>query len=534
MILDATKNFAKVTVSTGYSSGDISIVLATGQGAKLPQPLTDGPFNLVWWDSTTYGDPSDDPNVEIVRVTARTADTLAVIRGQEGTSASNKNTSAHTYQMILAPTAKMFTDIQSALAGAGAISSVSNTDGTLTINPTTGAVVASLALGHANTWTGAQTFGDALLVATAPKITTGIKDANGNIIIGFTATGSAVDYLNVANAATANPSTVTLSALGASTNIGLRLQPKGSGYVSFGSGDYLRITADGGANGTIIHANTSTSTEVAMEGYGWNFRSSGGANYLSITEQYAYLIGGSGMLALSSTSPFGWTSSTTARNALDLILTRKGAGNLLLGGPDAAAPVAQTLSVQSVVAGTSNTAGAIYNIVGSLSTGTGVPGRVSIQTSPLSATSATTQNSAVDRFIFGATKVLANNTVTPIANATVASNMVAGGLIRYQVEVFNGTDLQIETGQFIYQVINKGGVFSANTITSAGATGVDVTSNWPVNAVTSGSLVCTWTITAANPAVISLNANSSLTPSTGYPRLTYTIENLAQQAVAVQ
>lgn len=40
----------------------------------------------------------------------------------------------------------------------GAISSVSNSDGTLTISPTTGAVVASLALAHANTWTGLQTF----------------------------------------------------------------------------------------------------------------------------------------------------------------------------------------------------------------------------------------------------------------------------------------------------------------------------------------------------------------------------------------
>jgi hypothetical protein len=38
------------------------------------------------------------------------------------------------------------------------VASVSNTDGTLTITPTTGAVVGSLALGHANTWTGQQTF----------------------------------------------------------------------------------------------------------------------------------------------------------------------------------------------------------------------------------------------------------------------------------------------------------------------------------------------------------------------------------------
>lgn len=43
-------------------------------------------------------------------------------------------------------------------AASSPVSSVSNSDGTLTISPTTGAVVASLALGHANTWTGAQSF----------------------------------------------------------------------------------------------------------------------------------------------------------------------------------------------------------------------------------------------------------------------------------------------------------------------------------------------------------------------------------------
>lgn len=46
------------------------------------------------------------------------------------------------------------------ISGGGAVSSVSNSDGTLTISPTTGSVVASLALGHANTWTGGQIFGN--------------------------------------------------------------------------------------------------------------------------------------------------------------------------------------------------------------------------------------------------------------------------------------------------------------------------------------------------------------------------------------
>lgn len=39
-----------------------------------------------------------------------------------------------------------------------AVTSVTNSDGTLTISPTTGTVVASLALGHTNTWTGIQSF----------------------------------------------------------------------------------------------------------------------------------------------------------------------------------------------------------------------------------------------------------------------------------------------------------------------------------------------------------------------------------------
>lgn len=43
-------------------------------------------------------------------------------------------------------------------SGAAAVSSVSNSDSTLTVSPTTGAVVASLNLGNANTWTAAQSF----------------------------------------------------------------------------------------------------------------------------------------------------------------------------------------------------------------------------------------------------------------------------------------------------------------------------------------------------------------------------------------
>lgn len=109
--LDAVKNFAKVIVSTGYAAGVTSIALTSGHGAKLPDPSTDGEFNLVWWNFTDYADPADDPNVEIIRCTTRSTDTLTVTRAQESTSDSNKNTSNKTYKMILAVTAKMISDI---------------------------------------------------------------------------------------------------------------------------------------------------------------------------------------------------------------------------------------------------------------------------------------------------------------------------------------------------------------------------------------------------------------------------------------
>jgi hypothetical protein len=62
-------------------------------------------------------------------------------------------------------------------AGAGTVTSVSNYDGTLTISPTTGNVVASLNLANPNTWTALQTFNDDVVV---DSYLWGQGDAYGN------------------------------------------------------------------------------------------------------------------------------------------------------------------------------------------------------------------------------------------------------------------------------------------------------------------------------------------------------------------
>lgn len=70
------------------------------------------------------------------------------------------------------------------------------------------------------------------------------------------------------------------------------------------------------------------------------------------------------------------------------------APTLQLGAADVAAPIAQTLAVQSVVTGTTNTAGANLTIKGSKGTGTGVGGSILLQVAPAGSTG-TAQNSLV-------------------------------------------------------------------------------------------------------------------------------------------
>ena len=77
------------------------------------------------------------------------------------------------------------------------------------------------------TTTGTQTLTNKTL--TSPKIGTSILDTNGNELFLLTATGSAVNELTYANAATGNAPSFTAS--GGDSNISINLVPKGTGEV---------------------------------------------------------------------------------------------------------------------------------------------------------------------------------------------------------------------------------------------------------------------------------------------------------------
>ena len=64
---------------------------------------------------------------------------------------------------------------------------------------------------------------------TSPKIVTNLQDTNGNVLVGITATASAVNYLTITNAASG--SSPTLGADGSGSTLDVNVVPKGGGIL---------------------------------------------------------------------------------------------------------------------------------------------------------------------------------------------------------------------------------------------------------------------------------------------------------------
>jgi hypothetical protein len=94
---------------------------------------------------------------------------------------------------------------------------------------------------------------------TAPKIADAgfIADANGNEQIIFQTTGSAVNELEVTNAATGNP-----PILGASgeSNVDVHIKPKGTGEVRIGTGAAAATLTSSGAHDLVLDTNSGTNS----------------------------------------------------------------------------------------------------------------------------------------------------------------------------------------------------------------------------------------------------------------------------------
>jgi hypothetical protein len=440
------------------------------------------------------------------------------------------------------------------------------TDSTTMTFPTTSATIARTDAGQ--TFTGNQivttsvttgTGATAGLQVTANSLTigNGLEVSSSSVTTGNVVSIAATGTAAASNTKTAlNVSTSGANGTSAQTTYGAQFSNTSTGTTSNNIG--AAFTASGGATTNwaaqiatgnfLIGPNSSSGVAILNDSSGslkivapnlttrWYPMYSSDirvAGQNSGANEEIYISGSNSYIAIYSASPttilpqIRFTATANAENGHDLYLSRLGAANLMLGKVASATPVANILTVgESSRGGTdSNVAGAIGTIQSGLGTGNAVPARLHLQTPAISPTSGTAAESYVDRFIAGASKVLTNNTTTTLVNVTAASDTAPSGIIDYSVEVIDASHaVQVEEGQVAYHVTNSNGSFANNTTVKA------------VNqqAATSGTLTVTFTITAANPALLQINANSSLTPSTGYPRVTFTHRNLGQQAVAVQ
>jgi hypothetical protein len=105
------------------------------------------------------------------------------------------------------------------------------------------------------------TFGSTNLRATSPRITTDVRDSNGNAILTFNAVGTAVNNIQLANAAAGGVPTFT--AIGTDTNINININPKGTGVIMTTG----NVTLSNNAPAiTLIDANDSKQARLLLSG----------------------------------------------------------------------------------------------------------------------------------------------------------------------------------------------------------------------------------------------------------------------------
>ena len=208
---------------------------------------------------------------------------------------------------------------------------------------------------------------------------------------------------------------------------------------SSGDVQYNNAGAFGGVSGMTLNLGVLQTIVVSLNVLG---SSSGNFNLRNANSSSGGLgLGSLNLLAWGSANAFG---TGTISGGADTILGRQAAANVRQGAAAAAAPVAQTSSVQSVATGTSNTAGANRTYSASQGTGTGAGGKHIFQVAT-AGTTGSSQNALVtaleireDRSAF-------------IANVSAAPATPTGGGLLY-----------VEAGALKY-------IGSSGTITTLGA-----------------------------------------------------------------
>jgi hypothetical protein len=160
--ISGTTTGATITLTTNYTgtTGTVSLL-----GTWAPLQSSAGVQNNVAMSTAQF--PQPDCEVDLAPATGATltlntgGNISEAVSGVTGEFLRLKYDPMATTNLCTVPTAGVTgcaLPFQTSSTSAG-VTSITNSDGTLSFSPTTGAAVGSLALSHPNTWTGLQTFG---------------------------------------------------------------------------------------------------------------------------------------------------------------------------------------------------------------------------------------------------------------------------------------------------------------------------------------------------------------------------------------
>lgn len=201
----------------------------------------------------------------------------------------------------------------------------------------------------------------------------------------------------------------------------------GLGFTQFTTAEnaFLVAFADHAwTNGQLAIGNTATggvSFATLTQGSGVTITNGNGTITIAAS-------GGSGLTVGTTTITSGTSGRLLYDNSAVLgeALLSYSAATLQLGDADAAAPAAQTVKVQNVVTGTSNTAGANLTIKGSQSTGNAAGGSIIFQTSPLGGSGTSVNALATAMTITGSGLITIPGALTVTGNV-VGNNVTVSG-----------------------------------------------------------------------------------------------------------
>lgn len=337
----------------------------------------------------------------------------------------------------------------------GEISTLTSDGTILTFSPTvtTGTGATSGLNANANSLTTGDAFNFASSSATSGNLIkaaiTGTAALTNNTVLNISNSGA-----TSSNAQTTYGAIVSNTRTNATsgTNVALQLTASGAttantalnvtaGVAKFAGGSLSNLAIDmGGAIPSGFYYPATSGVAVGYNGtYALRF------TFATTTFTTAHLV--------------GWASNPDASQ--DLILRRSAAANLAHGAADASTAVSQIDSVQNIVSGTSNTAGADRYFYGSQGTGTGAGGSIIFQTAPAGSTGTSVNALATALTINSAGNALLTGSLALATNIVVVNSSNSLSIQRFGSEIFfaDSTQIWASKGQITFNTSGAGDTF---------------------------------------------------------------------------